>query len=531
MKFFFGMHPEATRVWRSSLFSVRMLSLIMASVAFSIVLWVTAPPGPGVDPSSASYLGAAQSLVDGHGYRVPTARWDAPDSTAPLTHYPPGFSTAIALPVAMGFPPLQGARLVEALSAFVTMAVLVALVGDAVGMGAAAAFAVALLLMPLMVDLHLMVLSEPLFLALMALTLATMVAAPETPIAAGVCATAALAVRYTGIGVVAGTVVWAMMGRGSLKARLQRGALAILPTFLLGVAWFWVAGASGGSAIRRLGLYGGLDGALSDGGATIAQWLVPTSGATAWVWWAALPAVIVVGAVFTAGVRRARRLWRLLPRNLPIQSSTNVPQMVAARVLGAGAVLGSSYAAALIAARLFADGSFTFDARLMSPLLMIASLAFAVSAATWWRSAGRWPRTGLAVLLLAWGAASLVATRSRVHESLTYGLDFSSDAWRGSPVLEWVRADGGRRPMYSNWPSLPYLYLDRPARGVPASGDAATLRAFGAGVAAGDGVVLVFRVDNPAFVTGDSLVAGSGLRVLASFPGGRVLGRAAEPAR
>ena len=50
-------------------------------------------------------------------------------------------------------------------------------------------------------------------------------------------------------------------------------------------------------------------------------------------------------------------------------------------------------------------------------------------------------------------------------------------------------------------------------------------------MAAHDGVVLAFKVRNPAFVPIDSLVAGSGLRVLASYPGGRVLGRAVDPAR
>ncbi len=525
------MHPEATRVWRSSLFTVRMLSLVMASVAFAGVLWVTAPPGPGVQRVSAAYLGAAQSLVQGHGFRVPTAAWNAGDSTSPLTHYAPGFPTAIALPVAMGFPPLQGARLVEALAAFVTMAVLVALAGDAVGMGTAAGLALALLLMPVMVDLHLMVLSEPLFLALIALTMATMVAAPDTPVAAGVCAAGALAVRYSGIGVVAGVAVWALLGGGPPKARLRRAAGALAPTVVLGLAWIVTVRSVGGAAIRHLGFYGGLPGALADGGETLARWLVPTVQPAGWVWWVAVPAAVVVAAVLTAGGRRAYRLWQLLPQDLPMQSSTNVPQLVAARALGASAVLAGAYAAALVGARLFADGSFTFDVRLVSPLIMIVSLAFAVAAATWWRSAGRLPRLGLAVLLLVWGGASLAATRTRVHESMTYGLDFAGDAWRGSPVLEWVRADGIRRPMYSNWPSLPYLYLDRPARGVPSSGDAATLRAFGDSVAAHDGVVLVFTLDNPAYVAGDSLVAGAGLRVLASYPGGRVLGRAAAGAR
>jgi hypothetical protein len=530
VKFFLGMNPEATRVWRSSLFSVRMLSLVMASVAFSAVLWVSEPPGPGLQEVSAAYLGAAASLVEGRGYRVPTARWDSPDSTSPLARYAPGFPTAVALPLALGFPPAQSARLVEALSAFVTMAVVVAMAGDAVGMGAAAMLAIALLVMPVMVNVHLMVLSEPLFLSLVALTLATMVGAPDTPLAAGVCAAGALAVRYVGAGVVAGVVVWALMSNRTATTRVRRAGLALLPTALLGVGWLVAARASAGAVFHRLGVYGGLPGALADGGGTVARWLVPTAHDAGWAWLPALAAAGVVIALTTAGAARARRLWQLLPQDLPMQSSTNVPQLFAARLLGAGAVLGVSYAAVLLGARLFGEGSFTFDARLLSPLFLIASLTFVVAAATWWRSAGRTPRLGLTLALLAWGAASLAASRTLVRESLTDGADLARDSWRRSALLEWVRSDGAHRPLYSNWPSLPYFYLDRPARGVPTSGDAATLRAFGDSVAAHDGVVLVFAVDNPAYTRADSLVAASGLGVLAEWPEGRVLGRAASHA-
>ncbi len=521
------MHPEATRVWRSSLFTVRMVSLVMGSIAFSGVLWVTEPAGPGLQRISAAYLGAAQSLALGQGLRVQEAPWDAPDSTSPLARHAPGFPTAVALPIALGFPPVQSARLVEALSAFVTMAVLVAMAGDAVGMATAALLGFALLLMPVMVDVHLMVLGEPLLLALFALTLATMVAAPDTPFAAGLCAAGALAVHYVGFGAVVGVAAWALLSNRPWSTRLRRAGLALLPTAVLGVGWLVVAGPSAGAVFHRLGVYGGLPDALADGGATVARWLVPTATQVGWVWWPAIPVAAAVAAVMAIGGKRAHRLWQLLPRDLPTQSSTNVPQLFAARVLGAGAVLGGSYAAVLVGARLFADGAFTFDARLLSPLLMLASLSFAVAAATWWRSAGRLPRMALALLLVSWGGASWMASRDHVHESLTYGLDLASDGWRRSPLLEWVRADGSRRPLYSNWPSLPYLYLNRATRGVPASGDAATLRAFGDSVTAHDGVVLAFAADNPAYVSGDSLAAGSGLRVLAEFPGGRVLGAAA----
>ncbi|HEY5219310.1 MAG TPA: hypothetical protein VIJ16_05850, partial [Gemmatimonadaceae bacterium] len=99
MKQLFGLNRDATSVWRSSLFAVRLAALVLASAAFSGVLFVTEPAGPGLEVSSSSYLGGAESLVAGHGFRIPTAAWNSPDSESTLTHYPPGFSAAIAVPV------------------------------------------------------------------------------------------------------------------------------------------------------------------------------------------------------------------------------------------------------------------------------------------------------------------------------------------------------------------------------------------------------------------------------------------------
>ena len=526
MRFLFGLNPDATTVWRSSLFTVRLLSLVMASVAFAGVLWVTGPQGPGLQTSSAAYLGAAESLVDGRGLRAPTAPWDSADSTARLTHYPPGYPIAIAVPQALGLPGTESARLVQALAAFVTVAVLVAVVGDAAGVGTAAAFGLALLVMPVMVDTHLSVLSEPLFFALLALTLGVMVAAPEAAFAAGLCAAGALLVRFTGVSAAIAVALWMVVGRPSWRAAWRRAAVALAPTAALAAGWLWIARGSALGAMHGLRLHDGLAHALGDGAMTVAQWLAPAAPGASWSWLAAVAVGAAMLAVLVAGTRRVRRLWQLLPKELPLRSSTNVPQLVAARVLGACALLAGAYAAVVVGARLFAAGDFTFDARIMSPLLLLVAVAFAVAAAGWWRSARRELRAGLIVLLVAWGAAAFVASRNEVRQSLGPGLDLANDAWSESPLLEWVRGDGNRRPLYSNWPAVPYLYLGRPVRGVPSSSDAATLRAFGDSVRARGGLVLAFTAADPPAVPVDSLAVGSGLQVLARYPGGVVLGPA-----
>lgn len=526
MKRFVGLAREATTIWRSSQFTVRLLALVAASVAFSAVLWMTEPPGPGLQPSSAAYLGAAQSAAQGHGFRVPSAPWTSADSTATLKRYPPGFPTAIALPVVMGLPPVQAARLVEALSAFVAVALLLALVGDAGGTTSALLLGVALLLTPALVDVHLSVLSEPLFMAMLALTLVTMVALPDLPIVAGLCAAGTLGVRYAGIAAVIAVVLWGLGRPGRPATRVKRALLAALPTIIVGIGWLWMAARTGTglSVARRWSVYGGLPKALAGGAETLARWIVPTPGHAAWALWAAVPAAAVVLALLIIGTRRAFRLWRLLPRDLDLASSTNVPQLTAARVLGACALLGGSYLVVLVAARLFADGGLVFDERLMAPLILLLSTGFAVAAATWWRSAGRTPRIVFSVLLLVWGVGSFATSRARIRESQDGGLDFANDVWRGSSVLEWLRGDASHGAVYSNWPALPYLYLGRPARGLPASDDPAVLTAFRDTLAArGGGVIVAFAADNPACVNIDTLVSALGLHVLASYRDGRVL--------
>ncbi|HEX5972669.1 MAG TPA: hypothetical protein VFY85_12135, partial [Gemmatimonadaceae bacterium] len=68
-------------------------AVLLGVLAFALVLAVTDPPGPGLDPDALSYMGAAESLVARGTYRIPTAPWTSADSTSPLAHFPPGFST------------------------------------------------------------------------------------------------------------------------------------------------------------------------------------------------------------------------------------------------------------------------------------------------------------------------------------------------------------------------------------------------------------------------------------------------------
>ena len=68
------------------------------------------PEGLGLSDDSIGYIAGARSILSGQGYRE---AWLA--SNGPVTHFPPGFSSVLALIGLSGLDPLRGARFLNAL--------------------------------------------------------------------------------------------------------------------------------------------------------------------------------------------------------------------------------------------------------------------------------------------------------------------------------------------------------------------------------------------------------------------------------
>jgi hypothetical protein len=496
---------------------------LLGIVAFTLVLVITEPPGPGLDPDALQYMGAAESVAAHLEYRVPTAEWSSADSTSPLAHFPPGFSTALALPVRLGLAPTQAARLVEALAAGVTVTVLVLLVGGATTPLAGILVAVALFAMDAMHEVHVSVLSEPLFLACLALTLAAMVHAPDRPLRAGVPAALGALTRYAGISLVGAAALWQLFQRAPLTTRLRRAAEAVLPALVLQGVWVLrTRRMAGPTAIRRFAVYtGGLGATLAQGGATLAGWLVPDPDASATPMphhgGLALAAGALLLVVVGVGARRAWRLART-PANDAAPSTT------AWRLIAASVVLMACYAGMLLASRLLADPAIPLDNRLLAPVLLLATTIAATTIALWWCAARSAPaRVAVAAALLAWWTASAAVTEDDAEYALTQGSDFAGEQWRRSELLAWARADGMTHPLYSNWSAPLYFYLHRPSRLVPLRDDAGALAAFPDTLRARDGRALVFDVAGEEYATAEQLAGVRGLRVVARLEDGVVL--------
>jgi len=506
---------------------------LLGIVAFTLVLVVTDPPGPGLDPDAMSYMGAAEALVTHGAYRIPAAEWTSADSSSPLAHFPPGYSTALALPVALGMAPPQAARLVDALAAAVTVTTLVLVVGSATTVLAGAAFGIALLATPAMTTVHLSVLSEPLFLALLALTLAAMVYAPDRPLRAGMAATLGAMVRYAGASLVGAVALWSFARRAPLRERVRRAGVAVLPAVLLEGAWVVRTRlASGGEhAIREFALYGGLGPTLREGGDTLRHWLVPETdpewslphrGAIALVAAAVLITLIVLGA--RAARRSARAAMSTGMLTSPGSDIGSDAPARAWRLLRACALLIACYAAMIAVSRLLADPAIPLDERILAPFLLLATTAAAVAIACWWRATTlHAARTAVAVALIGWGLSSASVSLDYGRLALGYGSDFASEQWRHSPLLDWARTEGATHPLYTNWPAAVYFHLHRPSYSLPTPDEVEELEDFADTLRRRDGRVLLFDAPNADDIVARSLVEQPGLRVVARLDDGVVL--------
>jgi hypothetical protein len=497
---------------------------ILGIVAFALVLDITDPPGPGLDPDALSYMGAAESVVAHGTWRIPTAQWTSADSTAPLDHFPPGFSAALAPPVKLGMAPPQAARLVEALCAAITTLVLVLLVSGASTPLGGILLAVALFATPAMYEVHVSVLSEPLFLACLALTLAAMTCAPHHPLRAGLPAALGALTRYAGLSCVGAVAIWSLLQRAPLGVRIRRAIVATLPAVVLQGAWVLrTRHAAGPSAIRKFAIYTtDLGATFAQGANTLGSWLVPDPDAALepqphhglLVVVAAVVLLLMIGS----GVRRA---W-LNDRTAAGEGES--PALDPRRLLAASAVLLVCYLGMILVSRLLADPRIPLDNRLLAPALLLVMTIVATTLALWWRAAHTdIARIAVCGALLGWLAASASVTAAADRYVRTWGSDFAGEQWRRSELLEWARTTGASVPLYSTWPAAVYFHLHRPARQVPLRDDAPGLAAFPDTLRARGGRVLLFDVADPEHASPSALLASPGLRVVARLQDGVVL--------
>jgi thiamine transporter ThiT len=476
-------------------------SIALGALAFAGALGITSGAGPGLDPDSMSYVQAATTLAHGGALRDVQRDWTSVDSTMPLAHWPPGYPVVIAAVERTGLGAVQGARVIGAISAFVTIAIITWLVGGVAGVGAGIVAGLLVMVTPAVVQVHESVLSEPLFIALLVLTLAAMVRAPERPLVSGMVAGLASLVRYAGISVVGGVVLWQLARAGTIRERLVRAMTAALPAIVLQGVWVLrTVHSAGPSAIRHISVYGEITSTLREGWRTTSAWLVPGTGELLGIFVAAVLAVLLVVAIWESRPLRTRQ----------------APAMAAA-------LLAACYLGLVLASRLIADPGIPLDDRMMAPLLVLLEVAMVMIVAPAWRG---WPTPAkvlVAVLVTLWWGAALRVSGNSARYAVQTGNDFAEDCWRDSPLVAWVRANGGGHALFTNVPEALYFHAGRLSHELPDERDAQTIAAFTDTLARRNSLVVAFDETCGVVDRADLLLARLPVSEVVTMPTGRVL--------
>jgi hypothetical protein len=410
--------------------------------------WLT----PGAHGDSVAYLSAAESFSEHGTFEVPMTAWSDADSVTSLSHFPPGFPLLMSVPISLGTQSHAAALWVMALSAGVAVAFLALLASEAFGVGAGALFAALLLITPVFVRLHLVIWSEPTYLAITSLLLYAMVKRPGWAWAHGLLACAGLMVRYVGVAGTLAAMGWSVIQAKSARERVTRMVTAGAPSAIFLLWWSATVG-QGGEPIREAGFYGGLRTSLSQATGMVTEWLVP-GGWGGGIW----PAVVlVVAGALVIGTAARGGSWRA-PERRPL--------------LQAALLYGGCYVAVVFASRLFADPRIPFDSRLFLPVLALVTLVFAASSTEVARAAGTrgWIVLGLCIGI--WGFAALREDRIGIAAVNENGIYFTFGAWMSDPVIRWV--DNRSAPfetIYSNEPALLYYQSLRHAKELPNEGE------------------------------------------------------------
>ena len=468
-----------------------LLALVFGGLGVALMLWVTRW-GAGTEPDSVVYIAAARSLAAGRGLTVP--QWhDA--SWVPMTHFPPLLATLLAGLAVAGIDPFVGMRVLNVLMFGGTLATAAWLLHRATGrFWLAAAGGLLLLNAVYLIDVHVMAMSEGLFLFLAMLAMVALAkyfdsTSRLTLIVSAVLVASAFLTRYVGAALVAGGgAALLFFGPRRWKRRIFDcvvfGLLSCLPMAL----WIVRNKLSGRSAANREAAFHPITIAkLGAGALSMSRWFVPQSMPES-VKLAAVAALLVLLAAATVMPRRRADCAKPPLHRMP-------------HLLG---LFMAAYIALLVVSISFFDAHTPLDIRLLCPL-HLSAVVLAILGVDKLLRYFRKPRIPAVVLGLVLAAVLAREARQSYSRNFAERKDaegFSARPWRQSRVIERVAKLPPQTPIYSNWPEAIYLVSGRTTCVVPFKADPYTradrpeldaeLKALAYSLRADDGVLVWF---------------------------------------
>ena len=468
---------------RDSLRLASFLSLILLVFTGVFLVLRATPEGLGLSDDSIAYIAGARSLLDGNGYREV---WLA--TNQPVTHFPPGFSSALAFLGLFGFDPLRGARFLNAILFGLNAGLLGILVWRMTpSLTSGVVIAALFVLSGDLLQVHTVAMSEPLFISFSLLSFWMFdlyFERPPSTVGKGVagewwwlvaCASfAGLAylTRYAGLALAATFLVAIFVLRTTWRKRLTSIGIFLagfLPWVLI---WAVRNRIIAESATNRAFAWHPITAeTLNQGIRVFTDFLVPVAA-----WYKAvikLPVVpealmiLVLGVVL---VWTAFRAWKYLSPLTPRPSPTGMGSQGTREVISftVGLFL-VAYLASIIASMTMFDAATKFKLRILSPVF-VCLLILLIYIGIWLRDKNRNLTIVLTLILLGFSFYKQSITLEAWSKS---GLGYASFQWYDSEAMAYLRDLPDDVAIFTNEPGAVYLFVGRGALVVPTGYDSA----------------------------------------------------------
>lgn len=429
---------------------------VMLGVIGGLVFFICTPWGIGVGYDSVFYLTAADNFINGLGL----SRLDGYHNLLPLTHYPPLYPLILAAGSFLsGWDTVFVARILSALLIvfnviFVswlvfrfTMSQLLSLLSALIALSS-----------PILLDVHLMAMSEPLYLVLMLLFVTALNKYLTQSgwlfliLASGLAALAYLT-RYVGVSLIAaGGVAILLLGSGKTLQRIRNAfifsVIGVLPILI----WYfrnWQL--TGAMTNRTYGFHPPTLLQLQQGAVTISSWLLPISVDPIW----RLMVLIIFGAGFFGGIF----LW--LKRS-PAKDRESYRFSILL------ILISFIYGLLLIASITFFDASTRLNDRILSPVYLLTMVAFLIVVGCSFLKNFKPIHKALIVIV---GLTLIGVNAFRSQDILlsmrSQGRGFTSSAWRNSETIAVVDDMSSDIILFSNEAFPIYFLTGKPSNWIP----------------------------------------------------------------
>lgn len=458
------------------------LGLLLLMVTGTLLVLRATPEGLGLSDDSIAYIAGARSLLGGEGYRE---AWLA--TNQPVTHFPPGFSSALAAIGWFGLDPLRGARLLNALLFGLNAGMLGILAWRMTpSLTAGLVIAALFVLNGELLQVHTAAMSEPLYIFFSLLSFWMFDLYFELPpssvgrgvagewwwlVACAVFAGLAYLTRYAGLALAATFIVAICILRSNWHKRFTSIGIFLagfLPWVLLWGLRNRIVADSGTN--RAFVWHPITDENLEMGLRVFTNFLVPVASLYRAIikqpGLAEAMLITVLGAIL---VWTGAKAWNTLSK--PRQASELKRGGKESRevITFTTALYLFAYLAAIVASMTMFDAATKFRLRILAPVF-VCLLILLVYAGIWLRKRNRPVVIALTLVFIGF---SFFEQNTTVAAWAKGGIGYASFQWYDSEAMAYLRALPEDVEIFTNEPGAVYLYTGRGAYVLPSGYDSA----------------------------------------------------------